>query len=63
MSKRSVSAFSAFLMVCVLALSAAAGSNPKNNSDDAARPSYEAPQPERETLDLNMYQLIRTGGH
>ena len=49
-------------MMLTLALSAGAASNPKKNSGDAARPSYEAPQPERETLDLNMYQLIRKEG-
>jgi Peptidase family M28 len=62
MSRCFGSVFSAFLMSLALALSATAGSNPKNNSSDPNRPSYEAPQPERETLDLNMYQLIRNEG-
>jgi carboxypeptidase Q len=62
MLKRFVLVFSAFLMILALALPAVAASNPKNNAGDANRPSYEAPQPERETLDLNMYQLIRNEG-
>ena len=62
MSRRFVLVSSAFLMSFAFALSAAAGSDPKKNSGDADRPSYEGPQPERETLDLNMYQLIRNEG-
>ena len=62
MSKPSLPACCVFMMILALALFASAGSNPKNNSGDAGRPSYEAPQPDRETLDLNIYQLIREEG-
>ena len=34
----------------------------KSKTSSAAEPSYEMPQPERETLDLNMYQQIRIEG-
>ncbi len=61
MSRRFESVFSTVLVILLLALSAVAESNPKNPAD-ASRPSYEAPQPARETLDLNMYQLIRNEG-
>ena len=62
MSRRSVQTCCAFLTSFAFALSAVAGSNPKNNSGNASRPAYEAPQPEHETLDLNMYQRIRNEG-
>ena len=62
MSRRLVQTCCAFLTSFAFALSAVAGSNPKNNSGNASGPAYEAPQPERETLDLNMYQLIRNEG-
>src|SRR5208283_4129367 len=62
MSRQSVEVCFAFLMSFALALSAAAANHPKKDSGDANRPSYEVPQPERETLDLNMYQLIRNEG-
>ena len=62
MSRRFVTLFSTVLVVLSLALSAVAESNPKKNPADESRPSYEAPQPDRETLDLNMYQLIRNEG-
>src|SRR5262245_42193673 len=29
---------------------------------EPSKPSYELPQPQRESLDFNMYQLIRQGG-
>ena len=61
MSRRFVTVFSAFLAILSLAWPAVAESNPKNPGD-ASRPSYDAPQPQRETLDLNMYQLIRNEG-
>ena len=61
MSKRFLTAVCPFLVVLSLAWPAAAESNPKNPGD-ASRSSYEAPQPPRETLDLNMYQLIRNEG-
>src|SRR5208283_791753 len=62
MVRRSVPMSSVLLIILALALPAAAASDPKKNSSDANRPSYEAPQPEREALDLNMYQLIRQEG-
>jgi len=34
----------------------------KSKNAAPAEPSYEQPQPQRETLDLNMYQLIRLEG-
>src|SRR5271157_4626207 len=34
----------------------------KTNSSEANKPSYEMPQPAKETLDLNMYQQIRIEG-
>jgi carboxypeptidase Q len=54
-----------FIPVCVLlaglAFSLFAAGNDKKESapKEAARPSYEMPQPEKESLDLNMYQSIR----
>ncbi len=61
MSRRFVTVFSAFLALLSLALPSVGESNPKNPGD-ASRPSYEGPQPQRESLDLNMYQLIRNEG-
>jgi carboxypeptidase Q len=52
----------ALLLVFCLPLSVAAADKSKNNSAAAGTPSYELPQPERESLDLNMYQLIRIEG-
>jgi hypothetical protein len=34
----------------------------EKKSSEPAKPSYELPQPQRENLDLNMYQLIREEG-
>ena len=34
----------------------------KKSTTEATQPSYELPQPQRENLDLNMYQLIRQEG-
>jgi carboxypeptidase Q len=62
MSRRFVTVFSAFLAILSLAWPAGAESNPKKNPTDESRPSYEAPQPALESLDLNMYQLIRNEG-
>ncbi len=62
MSRRFVTVFSAVLAILSLTLSAVGESNPKKNPTDESRPSYEAPQPALETLDLNMYQLIRNEG-
>ena len=61
MSRRFVTVFGAFLALLSLALPSVGESNPKNPGD-ASRPSYELPQPQRENLDLNMYQLIRQEG-
>jgi carboxypeptidase Q len=51
------------LLICfVLPLSAADKSKTNTNSSDASKPSYELPQPAKETLDYNMYQQIRIEG-
>jgi len=50
--------FLAVLLAC--AVSAIAADQSKTASD--SEPSYDQPQPERETLDLNMYQRIRIEG-
>ncbi len=50
----------ALLISFVLPLAAADKS--KTTSADANQPSYDQPQPQVETLDLNMYQRIRTEG-
>ena len=62
MARRSVPMSSVLLIILALALPAAAASDPKKNSGDAKSSSYEAPQPEREALDLNMYLAIRHEG-
>jgi hypothetical protein len=46
----------------VLSLVATAADKSKTKSSDAPKPSYELPQPQRETLDLAMYQQIRDEG-
>ncbi len=46
------------LLGCALAASAA----DKSKTAATSEPSYDQPQPERETLDLNMYQRIRIEG-
>jgi carboxypeptidase Q len=59
---------SKFVIAAVLLVSftlpiSAADKNKKNtNSSDADKPSYELPQPAKETLDLSMYQQIRIEG-
>ncbi len=51
------------LLICfVLPLSAADKSKTNANSSDANKPSYELPQPAKESLDYNMYQQIRIEG-
>jgi hypothetical protein len=40
----------------------AADKNKNNPNADTNKPSYELPQPAKETLDYSMYQLIRTEG-
>ncbi len=59
---------SKFVIATVLLISftlpiSAADKNKSNaNSSDANRPSYELPQPAKETLDLSMYEQIRYEG-
>ena len=59
---------SKFVIAAVLLISftlpiSAADKNKNNtNSSDANKPSYELPQPAKETLDLSMYQQIRYEG-
>ena len=62
MSKRFVTVFSAFLDDSCSCFVRSGGQQSQEKPGDASRPSYEAPQPEREILDLNMYQLIRNEG-
>jgi carboxypeptidase Q len=50
------------LIYFVLPLSAADKSKTNTNSSDANKPSYESPQPAKESLDYNMYQQIRIEG-
>jgi carboxypeptidase Q len=51
------------LLICFsLPLSAADKSKTNPNASEANKPSYESPQPAKETLDLNMYQQIRIEG-
>ena len=54
------------LLVCLTSFSTFASDKAKTktkpNSAEPARPSYELPQPEKETLDLTMYQRIREEG-
>jgi carboxypeptidase Q len=52
----------ALLLTFVLPLGAAAAANKKTAPANAEQPSYSQPQPQRETLDLNMYQRIRLEG-
>ena len=44
------------------AAACAAADKSKGSSPNTNQPSYEQPQPQRETLDLNMYQRIREEG-
>jgi hypothetical protein len=48
------------LAVLILPFSAAAKAN--TNTPGANKPSYELPQPQKETLDYSMYELIRNEG-
>src|SRR5208282_1880591 len=52
---------SATILVAGVAFSSFAGDKDKKESaaKDSPRPSYEMPQPEKESLDLAMYQSIR----
>jgi hypothetical protein len=49
----------ALLLSFAIALPAVAA---EKKTTEPAKPSYELPQPQRENLDLNMYQLIREEG-
>ena len=49
-------------LVCFALPLAAADKKTNPNSSDANKPSYELPQPAKETLDLSMYQQIRYEG-
>ncbi len=49
-------------LVCLALPLAAADKKTNPNSSDANKPSYELPQPAKETLDLSMYQQIRYEG-
>ena len=57
--RRPVSAL--LLTVAIPAFAAFAADKAKTKAEDTT-PSYEQPQPQRETLDLNMYQRIREEG-
>ena len=52
----------ALVVAFALPLSISAAEKSKASTAKPAQPSYEQPQPERETLDLNMYQQIRVEG-
>ncbi|MGA7463679.1 MAG: M20/M25/M40 family metallo-hydrolase [Candidatus Korobacteraceae bacterium] len=58
MAQRRLCVSLAFLFACTLPILAADKSKPAS----ASEPSYDQPQPEREALDLNMYQRIRIEG-
>ena len=58
MAQRRLCVSLTFLLACSLPILAADKSKPAS----ASEPSYDQPQPERETLDLNMYQRIRLEG-
>src|SRR5271166_3597693 len=62
MLHRYLRALCALLISFALSLSAAAADRSKTKSSAANQPSYELPQPQRETLDLAMYQQIRDEG-
>src|SRR5579871_2651047 len=59
MHQRTLCAFSVAL---ALSLPLIAADKTKSNSSAPSQPSYEQPQPQRETLDINMYQRIRMEG-
>ncbi|HSY66012.1 MAG TPA: M28 family peptidase [Terriglobales bacterium] len=57
------SVITATLLICfTLPISAADKNKSNTNSSDPNKPSYELPQPAKETLDLSMYQQIRYEG-
>jgi len=51
-----------FALLVGIALPLSAADKSKTSSGNASQPSYEQPQPQRENLDLNMYQRIRLEG-
>ena len=59
MSQRNLYVLFSLLISFSLPFSATAADKSKTNSANANQPSYEQPQPQQETLDLNMYQRIR----
>ena len=54
--------FCALFVAITVSLPIFAADKTKSNSASSTQPSYEQPQPERETLDLSMYQRIREEG-
>ena len=62
MSQRNLYVLFSLLISFSLPFSATAADKSKTNSANANQPSYELPQPQQETLDLNMYQRIRIEG-
>jgi hypothetical protein len=62
MSHRYLRPVVTLLISLALPLSGAAADKSKPKSGDANQPSYELPQPQRETLDYGMYQQIRDEG-
>ncbi len=61
MDHRSFTALS-LLVTVTLSFSALAADKSKTSATNSNQPSYDQPQPGRETLDLNMYQRIREEG-
>ncbi|MGC2110333.1 MAG: M20/M25/M40 family metallo-hydrolase [Candidatus Korobacteraceae bacterium] len=62
MSHRNLRVLFFLFITFTLPFSAIAADKSKTNSSAATQPSYEMPQPQHETLDLGMYQLIREEG-
>ncbi len=62
MSHRCLRPCCALLISLAMSLPGAAADKSKTKSGDANQPSYEMPQPQRETLDYGMYQQIRDEG-
>ncbi len=63
MRSQRISVLTIVVMLCLpFCLTAADKKSKDTKADDAAKPSYELPQPATETLDLTMYQRIREEG-
>jgi carboxypeptidase Q len=62
MPSRSLRVFLAVFVSFTLSLFSAAADKSKSAASNASQPSYELPQPQRETLDYGMYQQIREEG-